>query len=119
MPGGHSIFVVDAYTHRILSRHGLSRTPASPTTKPCAPCLKPASRARLALYNEFHALIVNVGKNWCRTREPALRRVPAETLFARGLSASLSADCISASLVQYGEPPMSATLPQIAALAGS
>jgi endonuclease-3 related protein len=32
-----------------------------------------------ATYNEFHGLIVNVGKNWCRTREPLCHECPLES----------------------------------------
>ena len=31
------------------------------------------------LYNEFHALIVNVGKNWCRPRDPRCGKCPLGT----------------------------------------
>ncbi len=66
--GNHPVFVVDAYTRRILSRHGLldgrlrydeiqqwfeSHLPRS------AP-----------LFNEYHALLVEVGKRWCHPRQP-------------------------------------------------
>jgi endonuclease-3 related protein len=29
-----------------------------------------------ALYNEFHALLVNVGKNWCRKSRPRCEECP-------------------------------------------
>ncbi len=60
------IFVVDAYTRRILSRHGLAAENMSydqiqrlfmehlPTDVP--------------LYNEYHALIVYTGKDFCRSK---------------------------------------------------
>jgi endonuclease-3 related protein len=62
--GGHPVFVVDAYTHRILGRHQLS------SGKPDYDAVQSLFHGHLpkdsALYNEFHALLVNVGKNWCR-----------------------------------------------------
>ena len=75
--GQHTVFVVDAYTHRILGRHGL--LPDSGAT-PAYEGVRALFEARLPretqLYNEFHALLVNVGKNWCRTREPRCEECP-------------------------------------------
>ena len=72
--GGHSIFVVDAYTHRILSRHGLSGG------KPDYAAVQEYFHVNLPrdpqLYNEFHALLVNVGKNWCRKSQPRCESCP-------------------------------------------
>ncbi|HVN09548.1 MAG TPA: endonuclease III domain-containing protein [Patescibacteria group bacterium] len=75
--GGHGVFVVDAYTHRILTRHGLSHAKAGYEE---VRALFEASLPRdPATYNEFHGLIVNVGKNWCRTREPRCHECPLQT----------------------------------------
>jgi endonuclease-3 related protein len=57
-------FVVDAYTFRILSRHNL-------VTDPCSYAeLRQFFMDRLPpevpLYQEFHALLVQVGKDFCR-----------------------------------------------------
>jgi len=74
--GGHGVFVVDAYTHRILARHGLAGNDAKYEE---IRALFEASLPRdPATYNEFHGLIVNVGKNWCRTREPLCHQCPLE-----------------------------------------
>jgi endonuclease-3 related protein len=58
------VFVVDAYTRRVLSRHGLV-APGAPyeSVRAFIEARVPKSRK---LYNEFHALIVNLGKNICR-----------------------------------------------------
>lgn len=65
--GHHPVFVVDAYTRRVLERHQLIRGKQSyeqirqlfeQNLPPSAP-----------LYNEFHALIVHTGKHFCRKRE--------------------------------------------------
>ena len=77
--GGHSVFVVDAYTQRILERHGVAV--GSPTSgKYDYEKTRGMIEGRLfrdaSLYNEFHALIVNVGKNWCRKREPRCSQCP-------------------------------------------
>jgi endonuclease-3 related protein len=71
--------VVDAYTQRILERHGVAV--GSPTSgKYDYEKTRGMIEGRLfrdaSLYNEFHALIVNVGKNWCRKREPRCSQCP-------------------------------------------
>jgi endonuclease-3 related protein len=72
--GGHPVFVVDAYTHRILGRHELT------DGKPDYAAVQAFFHANLptdtALFNEFHALIVNVGKNWCRKGRPQCHSCP-------------------------------------------
>lgn len=72
--GGHPVFVVDAYTHRILGRHNLT------TGRPDYGAVRSLFEASLprdaALYNEFHALLVNVGKNWCRKGQPRCGECP-------------------------------------------
>jgi endonuclease-3 related protein len=89
--GGHPIFVVDAYTHRILGRHGLA--PGKPrvravlaarinSDKPDYEAVRSLFETNLPhdarLYNEFHALLVNVGKSWCRSREPRCFACPLQ-----------------------------------------
>ena len=75
--GGHPIFVVDAYTHRILGRHGSGpRSGNRPDYEAVRAMFETNLPPRRALYNEFHALLVNVGKNWCRKREPRCEECP-------------------------------------------
>ena len=66
--GNHPVFVVDAYTRRILQRHGLA------TGKESYEALRSLFEKSLPtdpqLFNEFHALLVLTGKNFCRTRAP-------------------------------------------------
>lgn len=72
------VFVIDAYTKRIFSRKGAmdekmsydeaqrffeNRLPQDP-----------------GLYNEFHAQIVNLGKDFCRRRNPACESCPIRKL---------------------------------------
>jgi endonuclease-3 related protein len=72
--GNHSIFVVDAYTRRILSRHGMMDEKAAYDD---IRSLFERNLPRDAqLYNEYHALIVNTGKNWCRTKNPKCIECP-------------------------------------------
>ena len=59
-------FVVDAYTHRILSRHHLiDREAGYEDIKEFCQSHLPED---VQLYNEFHALIVKLGKTYCKTR---------------------------------------------------
>ena len=64
--GNHPIFVVDAYTHRIFGRHGI--TQAKPDYEAVQALFEGALPRNAQLFNEFHALIVNTGKNWCHKR---------------------------------------------------
>ncbi|UCF56047.1 MAG: endonuclease III domain-containing protein, partial [Deltaproteobacteria bacterium] len=69
------IFVIDAYTHRILRRHGMADEQASYHE------LQALFTDHLpddpALFNEFHALIVKTGKEYCR-RKPLCNLCPLE-----------------------------------------
>jgi endonuclease-3 related protein len=108
--GNHSVFVVDAYTRRILDRHRIlphtadyeeirelfetallsvaessagfrestqqleagMRGAAHPPS-----AMSTAKRTALAqVYNEMHGLIVGVGKNYCRKRQPLCAECP-------------------------------------------
>jgi endonuclease-3 related protein len=66
--GNHPVFVVDAYTRRILQRHGLA------TGKESYEGVRGLFGKSLPndpqLFNEFHALIVHTGKHHCRSRAP-------------------------------------------------
>ncbi|MBN1614753.1 MAG: endonuclease III domain-containing protein [Deltaproteobacteria bacterium] len=63
--GNKPIFVVDAYTRRILQRLGLIASGVSYAR------IQDFFMTRLppdaSLYNQFHALFVNTGKTFCRT----------------------------------------------------
>jgi len=62
--GGRPVFVVDAYTRRILTRHGLLEGGRSygETQRLFMSCLPTDA----ALYNQYHALIVETAKRYCR-----------------------------------------------------
>jgi endonuclease III related protein len=62
--GGLPTFVVDAYTHRILSRHGWIGEDAD--YHEIKDYFESALPADAPLYNEYHALLVRVGKDYCR-----------------------------------------------------
>jgi len=67
-------FVVDAYTRRIFSRHGLVRDGAGYDE------VKALFTGRLprdaALFNEYHALIVVTAKEFCKSRKPVCEACP-------------------------------------------
>jgi endonuclease-3 related protein len=93
--GNHPVFVVDAYTRRVLLRHGIigektgyeeiramiehaissseagSLIVKSSGSDPRHPVSRMSSSARSALaqhYNELHALVVRVGNHYCRAK---------------------------------------------------
>ncbi len=72
--GNHPVFVMDAYTRRILSRHGLAHPDADYHQ---AQALFHAELPRQArIFNEYHALLVETGKRWCIKSEPRCGECP-------------------------------------------
>jgi endonuclease-3 related protein len=63
---GKPVFVIDAYTRRVLSRHGMAGE-RDPYTDLQTLFHREMERDT-AIYNEFHALFVRVGKECCRPR---------------------------------------------------
>ncbi len=59
-------FVVDAYTHRVLSRHHLA--PEDCSYNELQDLFMVNLPADVPLYQEFHALLVRLGKEFCRPR---------------------------------------------------
>ena len=76
--GKHAVFVVDAYTHRIFGRHGI--TNGEPEYENVRALVEAALPRDSQLFNEFHALVVNTGKNWCRKKEPRCAECPLGSL---------------------------------------
>jgi endonuclease-3 related protein len=116
--GQHPIFVVDAYTRRIATRHRIaadkatyeelralferslsgtallqapsSRLPEGTAHKPSRMSL--ATRVPLAqVFNEMHGLIVGVGKNYCAKSNPRCDECPLKHLLPRQLTSVFSA----------------------------
>lgn len=58
------VFVVDAYTGRVFSRHGFMKAGAS--YKTVQKLFTDNLPRRVKLFNEYHALIVRVGKEYCK-----------------------------------------------------
>lgn len=80
--GGHAVFVVDAYTKRILVRHGLAREQAG--NEEIRAMFEEGASQDAAQYNEYHALLVIVGKNWCRTKNPLCHQCPLQPFLPKG-----------------------------------
>ena len=72
--GGHAVFVVDAYTKRILSRHGWVGENAK--YEDVRWMFERQFPSDVKRFNEFHALIVNAGKNYCLTQKPRCNECP-------------------------------------------
>jgi endonuclease III related protein len=72
--GKHSVFVVDAYTRRILERHGLSGPKAA--YEEIRKTFEASLPADHQLFNEFHALIVHTGKHFCHKTNPVCEHCP-------------------------------------------
>ena len=60
------VFVVDTYTHRILLRHGMADEQM--TYHELQEVFVDHLPEDLGLFNEFHALIVRAGKEYCKKR---------------------------------------------------
>ena len=72
--GGHGVFVVDAYTKRMMSRHGWATEKSK--YDEIRWTFERQSPGDVGRFNEFHALIVNAGKNWCRPHDPKCGECP-------------------------------------------
>jgi endonuclease-3 related protein len=76
--GEKAVFVIDAYTKRMMTRHGLVESDVKYDEMqqmfmrhlPSSP----------ALYNQYHALIVNAGKTFCTKKAPRCRECPLHVL---------------------------------------
>jgi endonuclease-3 related protein len=80
--GNKPTFVVDAYTCRILSRHGWLEPEADyHQTQDLFHDRLPADAV---LFNEFHALFVQLGKQFCKKSQPKCRGCPLEPLLPAG-----------------------------------
>lgn len=72
--GHKDVFIVDAYTKRIFSRHGFVSEDVP--YEELRSLIEAALPRDVSRYNEFHALLVQVGKNWCRPRDPRCAECP-------------------------------------------
>ncbi|MCC6695156.1 MAG: endonuclease III domain-containing protein [Candidatus Hydrogenedentes bacterium] len=78
---GKAVFVVDAYTRRILSRHGI--VDASIDYESLRAIFEKHLPGDLPLFKEYHGLIVYTGKDFCR-RNPRCSECPLAPLLKPG-----------------------------------
>jgi endonuclease III related protein len=81
--GNHAVFVVDAYTKRILLRHGWIDEKAK--YEQIRWMFERQFPGQAERFNEFHALIVHVGKNFCRPRVALCEACPLGRYREEGL----------------------------------
>ena len=84
--GGHASFVIDAYTQRIFNRHewGGAESGYAELQGFCTASLseKPGSEI-LDYWQDYHAQLVRVGKDFCRPRQPRCTACPLQSLLPR------------------------------------
>ena len=68
------VFVVDTYTKRILFRHGLIKAGADYLH--CQDIFMRNLKAEVQLFGEYHALLVKLGKDYCRKQNPKCEICP-------------------------------------------
>lgn len=73
---GKPIFVIDAYTYRIFSRHGI--VPEQTNYHEMQELFMDALASDANMFNEYHALIVKVGKEHCKKQNPLCVGCPLE-----------------------------------------
>jgi endonuclease-3 related protein len=85
--GGHGSFVIDAYTKRIFSRHGWCAPDVAyaELQQLCARALSEMPpTATLDYWQDYHAQLVMVGKDFCRPRSPRCAECPLRPLLPEG-----------------------------------
>lgn len=74
--GGIPVFVIDAYTYRVMSRHGL--VPEETNYTEMQEIIMDSLTEEAGIFNEYHALLVRVGKERCKKRAPKCKGCPLE-----------------------------------------
>jgi endonuclease III related protein len=74
--GGHAIFVADSYTRRVLARHRMVHPEAD--YDDVQSFMHRHLPSKPDLFNEYHALLVSVGKQYCRRPAPQCTDCPLE-----------------------------------------
>jgi endonuclease-3 related protein len=91
--GRHHRFVIDAYTKRIFHRHSWSSAAAGyeDLQRLCEGALDEKARTeRLDYWQDFHAQLVMVGKDFCRPRQPRCAECPLKPLLPAKTLAALA-----------------------------
>jgi endonuclease III related protein len=75
-------FVVDAYTHRVFSRHGWIDFEAD--YHQIQDYVQSELPQETPVYNEFHALLVRLGKDYCKKTKPKCSECPLREMLPQG-----------------------------------
>ena len=75
------VFVIDAYTKRVLSRHAIMEH-EKPYEK-FQELFHSSLREDVRLFNEYHALFVKVGKTFCKRKKPLCDKCPLNMMRSR------------------------------------
>jgi endonuclease III related protein len=75
-------FVVDAYTHRVFARHGWIDFQAD--YHQIQDFVQSSLPLDVPQYNEFHALLVRIGKDYCRKTKPKCDECPLQGMLPKG-----------------------------------
>jgi endonuclease-3 related protein len=73
---GKPVFVVDAYTRRILQRHGFISDKARYAD--IQALFMTGLPSSVPMFNQYHALLVNTGKQFCRKHPPRCEICPLQ-----------------------------------------
>lgn len=76
--GAHPSFVVDAYTHRILARHNL--VPEECDYQYIQDLFMDNLSHDPEVFNQYHALLVNTAKHFCKKRAPLCSGCPLQPM---------------------------------------
>lgn len=80
--GRRPVFVADAYTRRVIVRHGLLSADAG--YRAAQEFLHRHLPPDPAMFNEFHALLVEVGKRYCKSRAADCMKCPLREFLPAG-----------------------------------
>lgn len=80
--GCHPVFVVDAYTRRIFARMGLVEENIAYDNMQSY--LEAHLPRQVDLYNEYHALLVRLGAEFCKKKQPRCTYCPVLSCCAHG-----------------------------------
>jgi endonuclease-3 related protein len=72
--GNKTVFVVDTYTHRIFARHNIIAEEDG--YYEIQEYFMLSLPEEMALFNEYHALIVRLGKEYCKKSNPLCSKCP-------------------------------------------
>ena len=72
--GNRPVFVIDAYTHRIFARHNIVADEDG--YYELQEYFMLSLPEDIELYNEYHALVVRLGKEFCKKSKPLCSRCP-------------------------------------------